>query len=1208
MGLNVGNRVAGTWGRSERFCVIGLALVASGLPSAEAAAATPAGAEVRYGEHIRPILSDRCFKCHGPDAATRQAELRLDAFDVVTADRGGYAVVVPGDAESSELWRRINATHADDIMPPPHSAKKPLSDDEKRLVRRWIEAGAEYEPHWAYVTPQRPPLPDVRNADRVRTPIDRFILARLDAHGIDPAPDASAETVIRRLFLDVTGLPPTPDEIDRFLEDDDADAYERWVDRLLTEEPYRSRFAEHWATSWLDAARYGDTSGIHMDNGRQIWLWRDWVLAAFRDNLPYDRFVVEQIAGDLLPDATVEQKIASGFNRNHVTTDEVGAISAEYLVEYAVDRVSTTSSVFLGLTAGCARCHDHKFDPISQEEFYELTAFFNSVDEPGLYSQTADANRAYEPFLEVPTPEQQETLHTLDTRIESLEAEMATVPPEEVEERDAYLRALRTQSGVRWTLPEVVEATSSDERVTLEPQDDGSLLATGPMPDQENYVVRLRTPESALRLVLIEALPTPGAGPGAGRASHGNAVISRLAVETRAAGSDAPWQPITMRWAWSDHNQLDRDFEATNLIRRDDTLGWAADGNQFAGQRLLCLLAEEPFGFEAGTELRLTFEFRSPFFKHSLGRVRLRLGTISEDGLAMLPATLGRWRVAGHFPVANRGAAFATEHGPELLTSIAAPVAFGADGKAFRFDATLVDERVVRLPGGVGSNYVARTIFTPTARLMKVSLGSDDGYRLFVNGVEIAKEEVDRGAAPDQSVATVPLRAGMNSLVMKIVNTGGPSGYYFRVVRDERAPLTPGLVSGLVPPEILGTGQAKELAAVYRRLVSPAYRKAETALAEAQAARADLQKLVPRTMVMKDLQTPRDTYVLIRGQYDHPDTTRPVTANVPAVLGRLADDVPKNRLGLAQWMMTPDNPLVARVAANRMWQLVFGTGLVRTSDDFGFQGEWPSHPELLDWLAVELRERDWDTQHLLRMILTSSVYRQQSRVRGDVAEADPDNRLLAWFPRQRLSAEQIRDQALYASGLLRERLGGPSVKPYQPAGLWREVAMPNSNTRTFQRGDEDELWRRSLYTYWKRASPPPSLQTFDAPTREACVVRRPITNTPLQALVLWNDEQFVEAARMLATRTLDDAPDDDTRLVRMFRRCTGRTPEPAELTLLRAGLAEFRTRYSAAPDDAEGLLAVGVAPRPEDVPPPELAAWTVLASSILSLHESITRD
>lgn len=1169
---------------------------------------TLAQSDVRYSEHIRPILSNQCFECHGPDPETRMAGLRLDLRDEATADRGGYAAIVPGDPDASEIWLRVTADHHSAVMPPLSAGRARLTDDEQSLIRRWIAAGAEYEPHWAFQPPTQPLNPDVVDDTWCRTPVDRHILAALDANNLHPAPEADAETLLRRLFLDVTGLPPTPAELDDFLSDSRPDAYERWVDRLLSEEPYRSRYAEHWAAPWMDAARYGDTCGIHMDAGRQMWLWRDWVLAAIRDNMPYDQFVTEQIAGDLLPDATVEQRIASGFNRNHITTDEGGAISAEYLVEYAVDRVDTTASVFLGLTMACARCHDHKYDPVTQEEFYEFMAFFNSIEEPGLYTQTPDVNRAYEPFIEVPTDDQQTRLRELAELAADLERQMAEVPPEEAAERVAFAENIVEQSGVRWSRPTVTGAASSDDRVSLDLQDDGSLLATGPMPETEDYIIHLDTDEIDQRLILIEALPTPGAtSPGAGRAFHGNVVISGISVDVRPRGSNTDWEPVALRWAWADHSQQNLDYEVTNLLRSDETLGWAADGNDQAGQRLLCLMADEPFGDADGTDVRVRIEFRSRYAQHSMGRLRVQLGQVTDEGLAMLPASLGRWKIIGSFKAASAATAFADDHGIENEAFIGNSDTFGPDDQAVRFMGNLIDDAVVMVPGGVGSNYLCRTIVSPDDRDLPISLGSDDGYRLSLNGVEIKSENVNRGAAPNQSTAVLPLRAGMNMLVLRVVNTGGPTGYYFSARRPESV-LDPDLVSMLVPADLLGEEQASRLEAVYRRRVSPTFKQAEEELAATRRQEAEVRASIPRTMVMKDLATPRETYVLIRGQYDHPDKERPVTPNLPAVLGRLPEDAPRTRLSLAEWMVAPENPLVARVAVNRIWQTVFGTGLVATSEDFGFQGEWPSHPDLLDMLAVDLIENDWDVQHILRMVLTSSVYRQASHVRDDVAAVDPNNRLLAQFPRRRLSAEQIRDQALYVSGLLVEQVGGPSVKPYQPPGLWREVAMPSSNTRLFERGDQDELWRRSLYTYWKRASPPPSLQTFDAPTREACVIRRPITNTPLQALVLWNDEQYVEASRVLAARTLQAASDDGERLDGLFRRCTGRSPDAEERARLLTALDGFRDRYRAAPADAEQLLMIGEAPRDESQAPEELAAWTVVASAVLSLHETITLD
>ncbi|MHC5026634.1 MAG: PSD1 and planctomycete cytochrome C domain-containing protein [Planctomycetota bacterium] len=1178
--------------------VLATLIVGTSVP-ATATDAPPATGQIRFSEHVRPILSDRCYLCHGPDSSTRQADLRLDTREMAIADRGGYAAIVPGDHAASELWKRVTHPNHGDRMPPPKAGEPALTQAERDILRTWIDGGAEYERHWSYVAPVRPDVPAVADDTWPRNDIDRFLLARLEREDVAPSDEADATSLVRRLFIELTGLPPTPEEVDAFLADgrDDLDAaYERWVDRLLTEEPYASRFAENWAAPWLDAARYADTCGIHMDAGRQMWLWRDWVLGALRENKPYDTFIEEQLAGDLLSDASVDQKIASGFNRNHVTTDEGGAISEEYLIEYAADRVNTTSAVFLGLTTGCARCHDHKYDPISQEDFYRFLAFFRSIEEPGLYSQQRDTQRALEPFITVPTDEQRAMLTQMDS-----------VGPEDETERAEFVRAAREWTGAAWVRPDVVAAASSDAGVTLSIEEDGEVQASGPIPATEDYTIDMTTDRGGFRLFMLEALPTPGKGPGAGRAGHGNIVVTKLDLLVRPAGSDdeGAWTSVPMRWAWSDHQQMNGDFGPTNLIDRLGE-GWTSDGNANAGRRVLCMLAEETFGFDGGTDARLRLEFRSRYQQHSAGRVRVRLGSITEQGLAALPPALGRWYLAGHFASEDRDAVFDLEHGPETVTTIDPDAEF-ENGAMFRFNAALPDAKTARLAGGVGSNYLGRVVYSPDARSMTVSLGSDDGYRLFVNGREVAAERVNRGVAPDQSTASFDLQPGRNSLVLKVVNTGGPSGFYFRDVPPESG-LGHDLVAALFPEDALGPKQMEAFVATWRRSASPSYRAAETELAETQTARNELAAAVPRTMVMKELETPRETYVLMRGQYDHPDKERPVTPGIPVALGALADDAPPDRLGLARWITSDENPLAARVAVNRVWQTIFGTGLVRTSEDFGMQGEWPSHPELLDWLAVDFRESGWDLHRLIRMILTSSAYRQRSVIRPELAEIDPDNRLLAHYPRRRLTAEQIRDQALYISGLLMEQFGGRSVKPYQPEGLWREVAMPQSNTRIFQRGETPELWRRSMYTYWKRASPPPSLLTFDAPTRESCLIRRMSTNTPLQALVLWNDEQYVEAARLLAQRTLATSEDDALRMTSLYRRCTGRPPASEDLAELLEALAHFRARYAASPDDAAALLAVGEAGRDESIDAAELAAWTVISNAMLSLHETITQD
>ncbi len=1167
----------------------------------------PDPAAIRYDRDIRPILADRCFTCHGPDAAERQVDLRLDLSAGATADRGGYAAIVAGDPYASELWMRISAADPDERMPPAKSGKRALSDEERALVRRWIEQGAEYEPHWSFVAPARPQVPAVRDASFARTSVDRFVLARLEAEGLAPSPEADRAQLLRRVFLDLTGLPPTPEELDRFLADARPDAYEREVDALLTQEPYRSRRAEHFAAPWLDAARYADTSGIHTDAGRQAWMWRDWVLAALRDGVPYDRFLTEQIAGDLLPEATDSQRVATGFLRNHVTTDEGGAIPEEYLVEYAVDRASTTGSVFLGLTLGCARCHDHKFDPVSQRDFYAFYSFFNSVDEPGLYSQLPDPDRAFEPFLVLPRPEQRRERDALSAELAAVRTEAEAASPEEERMRRAFLDSVASESALRWEETALVSAASSGG-AALAVQPDGSVLASGANPDQDEHELVLRTRAEGLRLVLLEALPDPSLPHGRiGRAENGNAVLTGVTLEVLRLDDPARVETVPLVWAWADHEQQNGDYRAVNALRAGDGDGWAVDAHRRDGPRVALFLAERPFGHAGGSEVRVRLEYRSVYPRHTLGRVRLRLARMAGTGLDRLPVAAGAWHVAGPFPGDSPRDVFERAFGPETDARLDTARNFGGGNLHWTADPELRDGVPNALPKGVVATYVGRRIHAPTARTLEASLGSDDGFRLFLDAREIASREVDRGLQPDQDQVRFDVPRGASTLVLKDVNTGGEGGFYWRTLARD-GELVGDLVAGLLPPDARTEELDARMAQAWRLARSPRARQLRARMGALETSLAALEARFPRAMVMKELERPRPTHVLTRGLYDRPDEGQPVERAVPTALGRLAADAPRNRLGLARWMLAPENPLVARVAVNRLWAQVFGTGLVRTTQDFGHQGEWPSHPALLDWLAVELRESGWDLDHVLRLLVTSSTYRQRSALRPDAAVRDPDNRWLSFFPRRRLAAETIRDQALYVAGLLHEELGGPSVKPYQPEGLWTEVAMPASNTRTYERGSGTDLWRRSLYTYWKRACPPPALEAFDAPARETCTVERALTNTPLQALVLWNDEQFVEAARVLAARTLAEPGGDRERLGRMFRRCAARAPDGGEMEALADTLGALRTRYAGSPDDARALIAIGAAPLPADLEPTELAAWTLVANAILSLDAVIVRN
>ncbi len=1161
---------------------------------------------VRYGRDIRPILSDRCFLCHGPDRAKQQAGLRLDIRDEATAPRRNGAAIVPGNAEASDLWRRINDHDPDRVMPTPESGKRPLSDGEKNLIRRWIDEGAAYESHWAFTPPVESAVPAVRDADWPRNDIDRFVLSRLEKARATPSAEAEPADLVRRLFLDLTGLPPTPEEIDAFLADTRADRYERLVDRLLTEEPYRTRYAERMSVPWLDIARYADTCGIHMDAGRQMWLWRDWVIEAFRQNKPYDAFIVEQLAGDLMPDATIEQIIASGFNRNHVTTDEGGAINEEYLLEYAVDRVNTTGAAFLGLSVGCARCHDHKFDPVTMEDFYSLIAFFNSNEEPGLYSQQPDPNRAFEPFIEVPRKDQEERLSLLAEAERVAREQQATAGEGEKAELEAFVAGVR--AGFGEVTAEVASAESAGG-ATMTVQADGSVLAGGKNPDNDEHTIVLRTAAKGMRVLMLEAMGDPSLVAGrVGRAPNGNAVLDHIAVEAVSIADPSRRETVDLVWAWADYEQENGDYRAVNALTKDEGRQWAVRSHEVGGMRTALFAAARDFGFDGGTELRITLNYKSPYAQHVFGRVRLTPMTASSDALAKLPHAVSGWYIAGPFS-GEPGAAYGIEYGPELEQRFARGKKFkkGDQEDGWRYAPGVVDGQVARLAASVGAEFVARQIYAPTARKLELSMGSDDGLVMYLNGTKVHENRAQRGAAPDQDRVSVDLVPGENFLVCKVVNTGGAAGFYARALErdDEFAPAMLALVAGdaRVRPEAVEAGRN-----AWRIRFSPTFVAAQKEIDRVAAERADLLKSTPKTMVMREMDSPRDTFVHMRGAYDHPDANRRVERAVPVALGALPPDAPRNRLGLAQWLVSRENPITARVTVNRIWEVLFGNGIVRTSDDFGFQGEWPTHPDLLDTLAVRFQENGWDMGALVRDIVTSATYRQSSRVRPEVAEADPGNRLLAYYPRQRLSAEQIRDQALYVAGLLVEKPGGPSVKPYQPEGLWQEVAMLQSNTRTYQQGMGDDLWRRSMYTYWKRAVPPPTMLTLDAPTREFCTTKRLVTNTPLQALVLWNDPQFVEAARMAAERTIRSADDDRTRIVGLFRRATGTEPSPALEQRMLETLAANRARYRENPEDAERFLDVGEAASSAEIEAGELAAWTLLANAVLSSDATIVKD
>lgn len=1176
---------------------IGLALGAvAGGGSSRGGPEAEGPERVSYGREIRSILSDRCFACHGPDAQGREAGLALDRFEGATAElESGRRAIVPGDPERSELLARVTSSDPRRRMPPA-SSDKVVTPQEAELLRRWIEEGASYERHWAFVAPTRSEPPRVRDEPWLRDGLDRFVLARLEAEGLAPAPEAARETLLRRVTFDLTGLPPSPEELDAFLADERPDAYERAVDRLLAS----PRYGEHMARFWLDAARFGDTHGLHLDNERNLWPWRDWVVDALNRNLPYDRFVVEQLAGDLLPDATLATRVASGFNRNNPTTGEGGLIVEEYLAKYAMDRVDTFGTVFLGLTLNCAQCHDHRYDPLPQRDYYRLLAYFDSLAEAG-----SDENAlAPPPSLRAPD-------EALSAEIEHATA-AARVARERLEGPDEELDAaqaewegrMRSALAGRWSVlePRAARASGGAQFETLP---DGSLLVRGANPERDVYELEFDTDLADLRALRLEALTHPeNPRGGVGRAYNSNIVLTGVELAWAARGSSAAPRPVRLARARADLSQ--RGFDVSAALDGDPTSGWAVDAR--LEDRRAEFHAAEPFGAADGARLFLRLRFESPHVQHALGRLRVSVG--ADPSLA--PVTASPWRSLGPFRARSGDEAFATDHVDPRKLDASADVthpAAGAAPLAWVERPEFVDGPVHSLGDAENAAvYLWRTLESPDARSLTLALGSDDSLRVWLDGTPLLEKRVARPAAPDQDRVTLELTPGRHELLLAVVNDRGGFAFASRVVEEDLG----GLPLELEPliasaADERSDGDARALRQHFRRHHSPAWRAERVAVEELEATQRQLEGRAPLTMVSADLEQRRATRVLVRGQYDHPGEA--VEPGVPGVLHPLPEDASPSRLGLARWVVDPANPLTPRVTVNQHWQRFFGAGLVATPEDFGSQGALPTHPELLDWLALEFVASGWDVKALHRRIVTSATYRQDSRVTPLHLERDPANRFLSRAPRPRLDAEAIRDAALFHAGLLVERLGGRSVKPYQPAGLWEAVAYPSSNTARFVQDQGDGLYRRSLYTFWKRTSPPPSLSTFDAPNREHCVVQRSRTNTPLQALALLNDVQFVEAARALAARVLAESPAGDAseRLGAAFRRVTSRRPDAEERQLLLGLLESLRARFAADPDAARALVSVGESTSDPGLDPVELAAWTALANVLLNLDEAITR-
>ena len=1043
-------------------------------------AASPAGqARADFNRDIRPIFSEHCYACHGPDEQKRKAGLRLDVQEVAFKElKSGNRALVAGDLTKSALVSRITSTDPEEVMPPPKH-NKPLKPEQIAVLKQWVQEGAQWKKHWSFIPPERPALPAVKDRKWPRNAIDHFTLARLEKEVLKPNPEADKSTLIRRATLDLTGLPPTIDEVDAFLADKSPQAYEKLVDRLLASPHYGERMAQNW----LDLARFADTSGYHFDGVRFMWLWRDWVIKAFNDNKPYDEFTVEQLAGDLLPKPTQSQRIATGFVRNNMTNDEGGADPDEYLNKYVVDRVTTLGAAWLGLTVGCTECHDHKYDPLKTKEFYQLYAFFHNVPEKGLDRIRTDNPP---PRLPVPTPEQALKFVEADFALKDAEKTLADRSNELGETQEKWERETGTQPPLK---------LNDDGLVAVLPFDDSLAVRSSPAAAAEGKFVDGEKPEF-----------TDG----------------RLGKALKLDGK-----------AFPEFGSLVT-FDRTNAFSYGAWVKLEGDG------AVLSKMEKSP-GFR-GFDLFFADEHFQVHLAH----------TWPDDALKV--------RTKEKVPKNQWLHILATYDG----SSKAAGLKIYVNGRARELE--------------VEKNNLTNTI----ANNESLRIGARNGEAILKGRVDDVRFYQRALSAEDARLLT------FNGYLPIIAKSRGQRN------EDERA----------------------ELQRFYKEYYALDYLRSEAALAEARKHKEEFYSQVPTTQIMEEMNPPRDTFLLVRG--DFRNKGEKVTPGTPAILPPLPEG-PANRLTLARWLVTKEHPLTARVTVNRYWSLFFDSGLVKTLNDFGSQGEWPSHPELLDWLAVQFRDGGdaspnerrgsarnavgtWDVKALVRLMVTSATYRQSSTFTPEKLERDPYDRLFTRGPRVRLDAEFIRDNALAVSGLLNDKIGGPSVKPYQPPGIW------DGTDSKFEQDHGDALYRRGMYVFWRRSAHYPSFATFDAPSREVCTFLRQRTQTPLQSLVLMNDPAFVEAARGLAQRVLREEPtDSDKRLVRAFRHTLGRVPKSDEVEVLQKTYQQQLASFRQDSDSAKALIKVGESPAPEKADPAELAAMTAVANVLLNLNETITK-
>lgn len=1206
-----------------KYLIAPLSSLVAAVSFCAVAPAFSQSAGIDFSTQIRPILSDNCFKCHGPDDAARKSDLRLDRPETASRPaKSGKIAIIPGKPKESELISRIMTDDPDDAMPPA-STRKTLSTEQKELLRRWIASGAKYQEHWAFVPPRAPALPKVKQKDWPKNPIDGFVLARLEKEGLKPSAPANRYTLVRRVYLDLIGLPPTPEEADAFVNDSSPGAYEKLVDQLLGSVHY----GERWGRRWLDLARYADTNGYEKDRPRSIWPYRDWVINALNADMPFDEFTIEQIAGDLLPGATPDQIIATGFHRNTMLNEEGGIDPLEFRFYSMVDRVHVTSTTWLGLTMACAQCHTHKYDPIKHGEYYGFMALMNNADEPK---------------FSVPKPDLVAKRKEIQEKIAILENGLADKFPVEM--------------NIEWLTPGWAEF-SSKNGAEAEFLVDGSFRVGGKNPEKEIYTVKFDASSRRITHLQLEAIPDENVGKGGpGRTDHGNFVLSEIEMEIAGTGSNAAPRKIKFSRAEADYAQ--DNFPAENAIDGKTDTGWAinaTDGKRLH-RRIVFTLAE-PLALEknASATIRLVQEFGS---RHTLGRFRVSLGN-SLSSLAPLAesrrenrdrkfakwleketGSIVTWRplrpteVKSDIPrltIQSDDSIFASGDFTKSDTFLLKFRDLPAGLKAIRLEA-LPDDR---LPNhGPGMVYYEGPEGDFRLVNFKVMIGTNvvslkNATESFANGGDNAAKTIDADLQSGWSI-----NGGQGRAQNAVFQFAGPlpatgelqveitcAHYYaatlgrFRIsVTSEENARASGLLAeaqgalarhrgedglkSLLKSLLSSPEAAPDRDLLLRQFVMVAPQLASERKAIDQL-RAEMPQL-PSTLVLRERPDgqARITHRHERGEFL--SLKEEVTPGIPEVLPPLPKDAPRNRLGLARWLVSPGNPLTARVVMNRNWEAFFGRGLVYTTENFGLQGEAPSHPALLDWLALEFMKQGWSQKKMLKLIVMSATYQQSSKITPQLLERDPQNVLLARGPRNRIDAELIRDYDLVASGLFSPKVGGPSVYPPQPSGVSAEGAYGTLEWKTSVGADR---YRRGLYTFSKRTTPYAMTSTFDGPSGESCLARRERSNTPLQALTLLNDEVFMECARALGKLTAEQSGDVNALVEQVFRRCLVRPPSEQERAKLVAFYQAQLGRFSKGDLKAEEIAGENKSAKLN-----EQAAWTTVARAVMNLDEAITKN